>query len=159
MPRKKPLPPLALLREGMLEQVMPPQAFNAEAPPDLDQKPLPMRVQQLIEYLATTKTKTSEEMYCFIMYDIEDNKVRRLVAKYLEKKGCMRVQKSVFFAKLHRNLYRDLTQTLKEIQQAYQNNDSIIALPVGEDMLNSLLVIGKEFEYEFTQHQKHTLFF
>ena len=132
---------------------------SAGAQSTAEEVPLPLRVQQLIELLSSPIPKKAEEMYCFIMYDIEDNKVRRLVAKYLEKKGCIRVQKSVFFAKLHRAMYSDVTQTLKAIQEAYQNNDSILALPVGEDMLNSLLVIGKEFEYEMIQQQRSTLFF
>ena len=35
-------------------------------------------------------------MLFFVMYDIASNKVRYLVAKYLERKGCTRVQRSIF---------------------------------------------------------------
>ena len=37
-------------------------------------------------------------MLYFIMYDIRNNKIRTLISKYLLKKGCQRVQKSIFFA-------------------------------------------------------------
>jgi|AntRauTorckE5430_2_1112549.scaffolds.fasta_scaffold13578_2 CRISPR-associated protein Cas2 len=157
MPRKKKTPPIELfdLRNRGVDTKL-----STEEPPQTDERtPLPIRVQQLIDFLSIENHKAPEEMYCFIMYDIEDNKVRRLVAKYLEKKGCMRVQKSIFFAKLHRKHYREITQTLKEIQDAYLNNDSILTLPVGEDMLNSLLIIGKELTYEFNRDQPNTLFF
>lgn len=158
MPRKAKQPPLELfdIRRRGVQTQLPTETVNLDGK---DTHQVPVGVQQLIDVLALNNNKAPEEMYCFIMYDIEDNKVRRLVAKYLEKKGCLRVQKSIFFAKLHRRSYREVTNTLKEIQEAYQNNDSILALPVGEDMLNSLLVIGKELTYEFSQGTKNTLFF
>lgn len=158
MPRKVKQPPLELfdIKHRGITSKLPtkkPQTYTKES------QRIPVAIQDLIDFLALTKKKAPEEMYCFIMYDIENNKIRRLVAKYLEKKGCLRVQKSIFFAKLHRRSYREITQTLKEIQEAYLNNDSILALPVGEDMLNSLLVIGKELTYEFSQGNENTLFF
>jgi CRISPR-associated protein Cas2 len=157
MPRKKNKSPFDHfdIRLRGVETMLPYVEFSKE----IGVAPLPLGIQKLIDFLGIQKHKSPEEMYCFIMYDIEDNKVRRLVAKYLEKKGCMRVQKSIFFAKLHRNKYREVTQTLKEIQEAYLNNDSILALPVGEDMLNSLLIIGKELTYEFDKQERTTLFF
>jgi CRISPR-associated protein Cas2 len=104
MPRKKKTPPIELfdLRNRGVDTKLP-----TEEPPQTDERtPLPIRVQQLIDFLSIENHKAPEEMYCFIMYDIEDNKVRGLVAKYLEKKGCIRVQKSIFFAKLHRKHYQ-----------------------------------------------------
>ncbi|MBQ3950872.1 MAG: CRISPR-associated endonuclease Cas2, partial [Bacteroidales bacterium] len=32
------------------------------------------------------------------MYDIASNKVRRAVVKYLQRRGCHRVQRSIFLA-------------------------------------------------------------
>lgn len=46
------------------------------------------------------KEKKIQSMLFFIMYDISDNKVRNLVVKYLIKKGCVRIQKSIFLANL-----------------------------------------------------------
>jgi CRISPR-associated protein Cas2 len=97
-------------------------------------------------------------MYCFIYYDIESDKIRRLVAKLLEKQGCVRVQKSVFFARIHRRRYAELTDLLRQIQQLYNNQDSIMLLPVGEDMLNSLHCIGQSFDLELLTAPKNTIF-
>lgn len=124
-----------------------------------DEAALPTYLRQLLDWLRKNPTKRSEEMYCFVMYDIENNKIRRTVAKYLEQKGCMRVQKSVFFARIHRKMYHEIAETLREIQQCYENQDTIMLLPVGEDMLNNLLCIGKTFELELQTSSKSTLFF
>jgi CRISPR-associated protein Cas2 len=119
---------------------------------------LPELLGQWFAWLHQQPPKRPEDMYCFIYYDIENNKIRRLVAKLLEKEGCIRVQKSVFFARVHRRRYRDLTELLRQIQQLYENNDSIILLPVGEDMLNSLQCIGQSFNLELITAPKNTIF-
>ena len=103
--------------------------------------------------------KRSEDMYCFIMYDIENTKIRNMMAKYLIQKGCIRVQKSIYFARFHRKLQREVTEMLRKMQACYENQDSILVLPVGEDMLNSLTCIGKSFEFKLIAAPKHTLFF
>jgi len=52
----------------------------------------------------------------------------------------------------------NLTELLRQIQQLYENNDSIILLPVGEDMLNSLQCIGQSFNLELITAPKNTIF-
>lgn len=162
MPRKKKAPPPLALPElnelwatAGLPSLSTPQLAQLATQPD----ELPKYLGKLLEWLKKNPTKRAEEMYCFIMYDIENNKIRRTVAKYLEQKGCLRVQKSVFFARLHRKMYQEMAETLREIQQCYQNEDTIMMLPVGEDMLNNLLCIGKNFELELQTSSKNTLFF
>lgn len=162
MPRKKKQISFEVFDKQVIEHSSGLKDKNLQAIPHYnfeDENDVPQSIQKLINFLCSPSTKKPEEMYCFIMYDIEDNKVRRLVAKYLEKKGCIRVQKSIFFAKLHRNMYREVSQTLKEIQEAYTNADSVLVLPVGEDMLGNLLVIGKAIEFELMTNLPNTLFF
>lgn len=53
------------------------------------------RVRQIIG-LINTPNKNTYSMTFFVMYDIENNKVRYQIAKYLERKGCIRVQRSIF---------------------------------------------------------------
>jgi CRISPR-associated protein Cas2 len=122
---------------------------------------LPTGLQAFMEFLKGEKItpKRPEDMYCFIMYDVENNKIRRLMAKYLEQKGCLRVQKSVFFARLHRKVQKEVIDMLRRMNACYDNQDSILILPVGEDMLNSLTCVGKEFELQLLTAPKHTLFF
>ncbi len=98
-------------------------------------------------------------MLCFISYDIEHNKVRTAIAKYLIRQGCQRVQKSVYFARLSPAAYRDIATNLREIQALYDNQDSIFILPVGEDNLNRMELIGQNFQYELEVNPPNTLYF
>ncbi|GAA4410207.1 hypothetical protein GCM10023187_34530 [Nibrella viscosa] len=161
MPRRKPIPPKTLPERNRswagagLPSIRPDALLSAE---QADATALPKRLADWLNWLTNEPTKRPEEMYCFIYYDIENNKIRRLVARLLEKQGCIRVQKSVFFARLHRRSYRELTDLLRQIQQLYENEDSIMLLPVGEDMLNSLHCIGKSFDLEMMTAPKNTVF-
>jgi len=119
---------------------------------------VPDHLANWLTWLAQQPRKRPEDMYCFICYDIENNKIRRLVARVLEKEGCIRVQKSVFFARIHRKRHVRLTQLLREIQQLYENQDSIMLLPVGEDTLNSLQCIGKSVDMQQLTAPKNTVF-
>ena len=65
--------------------------------------------------LRSFKQRKYNDMYAFIMYDIENNEIRTQVAKYLIQHGCTRVQKSVFLAGLKRKKFMEIYQTLKEI--------------------------------------------
>lgn len=121
-------------------------------------KTLPTHLAEWLTWLQQRPTKRPEDMYCFICYDIENDKIRRMVAKLLEKEGCIRVQKSVFFARIHRKRHARLTDLLRQIQQLYENQDSIMLLPVGEDMLNSLQCIGQSFELDLLTAPKNTVF-
>lgn len=93
------------------------------------------------------------------MYDIESNKVRRLVCKYLIREGCSRVQKSIFLADLPIDIYNKIKTDLAEIQTLYDNEDSIIVLPVSTDYLRMMKVIGKNVDIDVITHTKNTLFF
>lgn len=120
---------------------------------------LPAHLSRFLNWFSHHKPKTAEEMYCFILYDIEHNKIRRIVAKFLEKKGCIRIQKSVFFARMSRKLYQEVREIMKELQQCYDNQDSIVMLPVGEDMLNKVSCVGRNFDFELMTQNKNTLIF
>lgn len=120
---------------------------------------LPVDLSRFLDWFKTEKPKSSEDMYCFIMYDIENNKIRRILSKFLEKKGCIRIQKSVFFAKIHRRLFKEIKGVISDLQQCYENQDTIIMLPVGEDLLNNMHCIGKNFDMELLTKEKHTLIF
>jgi CRISPR-associated protein Cas2 len=121
---------------------------------------LPEGLKGFFDFFKNSQTlKRSEDMYCFIMYDIENTKIRNMMAKYLIQKGCIRVQKSIYFARFHRKLQKEVTVVLRKMQACYENQDSILVLPVGEDMLNSLTCIGKTFEFKLITAPKHTLFF
>ena len=159
MPRRKrlPIPPLPERNQHWANAGLP--SIRPDRLEDItDMAELPKLLGGWLTHLLNAPPKRPEDMYCFIYYDIENNKIRRLVARLLEKQGCIRVQKSVFFARVHRRRYHELTGLLRQIQQLYENQDSIILLPVGEDMLNSLQCIGKSFNLELLTAPRNTLF-
>lgn len=98
-------------------------------------------------------------MICFIMYDITSNKVRTSIAKFLLKKGCTRVQKSIFMADMPSDEVQDIAQKLSEIQKMYDNNDSILIVPLSEDYARAMKIIGQEVDIDLILHSKNTLFF
>ena len=98
-------------------------------------------------------------MLCFIMYDIESNKVRRLIAKYLLRNGCTRVQRSIFLADLPSERYEKIRNELAEVQSAYENEDSILIVPISTDYLRSMKIIGKNINVDIITRAQNTLFF
>ena len=98
-------------------------------------------------------------MLFFIMYDIESNKVRYNVAKYLIKQGCTRIQKSIFLADLDTATYTRIRDDLVEVQALYENHDSIIVCPVSTDIISNMKVIGKAIDIDIITRSKNTLFF
>ncbi len=93
------------------------------------------------------------------MYDIESNKVRREIAKYLMDKGCFRIQKSIFLAQLDRSIYEQIKQDLTEVQALYDNQDSIIVCPLATDELRAMKVIGQKINIDIITRSANTLFF
>lgn len=98
-------------------------------------------------------------MICFIMYDITSNKVRTLIAKFLLRKGCIRIQKSIFMADMPSDEVQDIAQKLTEIQKMYDNNDSILIVPLSEDYARAMKIIGQDVDIDLILHSKNTLFF
>lgn len=120
--------------------------------------PLDQRVRKIMGVFQNVNLKSTEMLY-FIMYDIEDNKVRTHIAKYLIKKGCTRVQKSIFLGNSDRSVYAEMHQTIKEVQDLYDNDDSVFFVPISTDELRAMKMIGKNVDYELILKQKNTLFF
>lgn len=103
--------------------------------------------------------KKSLNMLFFVMYDIESNKVRNQVAKYLLRKGCFRVQRSIFLADLNNQDYEQIRLDLSEVQACYDNHDSIMIVPISTDFLRSMKIIGKSIDIDIIMNSKNTLFF
>lgn len=116
------------------------------------------RIKVLLD-IADNKNSKANQMLFFVMYDIESNKVRRLVVKYLEKKGLFRVQKSIFLGQLPTQDYDQIKNDLAEVQSAYQNEDSILVVPISTDYLSAMKVIGKNLNIDLITRKGSTLFF
>jgi len=107
--------------------------------------PLDQRISKILDLYHKASQKPYRMIF-FVMYDIEDDKVRRYVAKYLERKGCLRIQKSVFLAEAHRKTYKEIGETLKEVNEIYTNHDSIYLVPVSSDEIKAARMIGEGFD-------------
>jgi CRISPR-associated endonuclease Cas2 len=116
------------------------------------------RIRRILN-IVNRKERPSANMLFFVMYDISSNKVRTLVAKYLIEKGCTRVQCSIFLADLHVSQYEQIKSDLAEVQAAYENNDSILVVPISEGYLDAMKIIGHDINVDMITHKDNTLFF
>lgn len=116
------------------------------------------RLDEIFE-ITEKRERNIGNMLFFVMYDIENNRVRRLVSKYLIKKGCTRIQKSIFLADLPSEKYEQIRNDLTEVQEAYENLDSILVVPISTDYLKSMKIIGKDISVDVIMKSKNTLFF
>ena len=128
-------------------------AVRADTLPTLQQ-----RVDAILGIVHQTK-KQGGNMLFFIMYDIESNKVRYNIVKYLERMGCYRIQKSIFLANLSIEKYERMKSDMVEVQSLYDNHDSSIVCPVSSDILRSMKIIGQNINLDVITQSKNTLFF
>ena len=117
------------------------------------------RLQHFIQMMTTNTTIKPGHSLAFILYDIENDRVRRYIAKFLESKGYMRVQKSVFFGHIKSNLHQEVGEQLRKVNAVYENGDSLIVIPISQDIFHSLKMIGKNLNFEMSMGTKNTLFF
>lgn len=129
------------------------QVGNIEGLPTLQQ-----RVNHVLGIVNQPQRKPTNMLF-FVMYDIESDKVRRHVAKYLERKGCTRVQRSIFLADLDTADYQEIKTDLAEVQSLYDNHDSIIVCPISTDQLRAMRIIGQQIDVDIITHNRNTLFF
>jgi CRISPR-associated protein Cas2 len=115
------------------------------------------RINKILNLL--NQSQKSTDMLYFIMYDIEHNKIRNYIARYLTEKGCVRLQKSVFLGSSDRKTFDEIAGALKEVNEVYDNHDSIVLVPVSTDEVRSMRVIGQEKDLKLYLDKPNTLIF
>ena len=106
--KREPISPLEALRKLAQAGVQDSPRPTRHIDQDLDELPsLESRISCLLG-IANETSRPTTNMIFFTMYDIESNKVRRLIAKYLISKGCTRIQDSIFLADLPRPTYEEI---------------------------------------------------
>lgn len=130
--------------------------YSTIIPPDIGS--IEERIRKILG-IVERQRKTRNKMLFFVMYDIESNKVRTLVHKYLKRMGCTPIQRSIFLADTSVETYGRIKADLATVQEAYDNNDSIIVLPVSTDYLRMMKIIGQKIEVDVITHSRNTLFF
>lgn len=151
---KAKLEKLALARLKHPMEKAPPVEEAEEAP----MENLEARIRQIL-HLVHQKTLKATEMLYLVMYDIEDNRVRNHIAKYLLRKGCIRIQKSVYLARTENKTFEEINNTLTEVQTAYDNHDSILLVPVQAATISSMKILGKDIQIQTLIDPPNTLFF
>lgn len=146
---------LQKIKAAGLTQIRPPDRKDV-AVEDLDT--LEQRIDRIFELYNKQRNEPTRMIY-FIMYDIENHKIRTQIAKYLKKKGCVRVQKSIFLASTERIVYDEIHKTIREVQEVYDNFDSVFFVPVSVDQLRAMKIVGQSINYELIIGSKNTLFF
>lgn len=143
------------LNRGGVDNSLPPNRLSSglEYFPSIDE-----RIKRVIGIVENSSRPVSNMLF-FVMYDIENNKVRAQIAKYLIRKGCTRVQRSIFLADLNVTLYDSIKSDLLEVQAMYDNHDSIMIVPISTDNLKSMKVIGQSIDIDIIMKSKNTLFF
>lgn len=159
MPRKK-KPPLSFIQKmkALSESGISNSPILGSRDNDDTLQSLESRVDKILG-LSDNVKKRKDRMLFFVMYDIENDKVRRLVVRYLQKLGCTRIQKSIFLAEGPVAVYNRIKDELSEVQTVYENQDSIIVLPITTDYLRMMKIIGREVNLDIVTKTKSTLFF
>lgn len=122
-----------------------------------EMQPLNDRIRKILQIIRDRPLKATTMNY-LILYDIEKDKVRTLIAKYLESKGCIRIQKSVFLAHTDHKKFDEIKNTLTEINEVYQNKDSIILIPLNVSDARSMKLIGQNINIDQIIDPPNTVF-
>lgn len=48
---------------------------------------------------------------------------------------------------------------MKEVQECYDNNDSILLIPISTDEIRAMKLIGKNIDFDLAIKNRNTLFF
>lgn len=83
-------------------------------------------------------------LYCYVFYDIPDDRLRGRVADALKDYGLVRVQKSVFFGSLSRNRVEELAQLLDDIVGDQDADIRIIFVP--PSFVDRVIVVRAMYE-------------
>jgi len=131
----------------------PPQ--NSQLLEDVEQYIL--RLRQLFTHNPEPTPNNKRRMIVLVMYDITDDRVRNKLAAYLESKGLMRIQYSVFLGEIPRKTLPDLKNGLAAIQDTFEPNDSIIITPLPQHTLDKMHIIGKQIDLRYALMRIHTV--
>lgn len=146
------------LKQATLQEAKPLKQVSFDFKELEEMDSLQERVNKILGIVNDKKRKTTNMLF-FVMYDIESNKVRNIVFKYLKKEGCFNVQKSIFLADLPAEKFNTIKDNLLQVQSCYDNNDSILIVPISTDYLKSMKIIGKQIDVDIVMKNRNTLFF
>lgn len=95
-------------------------------------------------------------MIAWVLYDIEDDKVRSKVAKFCKQAGLYRVQFSVFLGTIDFNQKDTLQLQLESLING--KTDSVYIFPMSKNELQATVLLGKAFDKEMVTDEVRALF-
>ncbi len=95
-------------------------------------------------------------MIAWVLYDIEDDKVRSKVAKLCKQAGLYRVQFSVFLGTIDTNQKDTLELQIEELIDA--DKDSVYIFPMSKSELQATALLGKAFDKKMITDEVKALF-
>lgn len=95
-------------------------------------------------------------MIAWVLYDIEDDKVRTKVAKLCKQSGLYRVQFSVFLGTIDANQKDTLELQIAALID--EEKDSIYIFPMSKNELKDTVLLGKAFNKKMITDEVKALF-
>lgn len=95
-------------------------------------------------------------MIIWVMYDIENDRVRSKAAKLCKQSGLYRVQFSVFLGTIEENLKDSLQLQLEELIDELR--DSVYIFPMSKRELQMTALLGKAFDKALVTDEVKALF-
>ena len=93
----------------------------------------------------------------WVLYDIENDKARRRIAKYCKQAGLYRVQLSVFLGKVEANIKDELE--LKIAAEINEDKDKVYIFPMSKAELKNTVLLGQAFDKKLVSDKVKALFF
>ncbi len=95
-------------------------------------------------------------MIVWVLYDIQNTKVRNKVAKICKKYGLYRVQKSVFLGTIEDVQKEALSLEIEELIDL--DNDSVYIFPMNKSELRQTVLLGQAFDKKLVTDEVKALF-
>lgn len=96
-------------------------------------------------------------MIVWVIYDIQEDKIRSKVAKACLQSGLYRVQYSAFIGKLDKHQKDSLTLRMQELIDT--DKDKVYMFPMSKDELVQTVLLGQAFDKKFVTDEVRSLFF
>ncbi len=97
-----------------------------------------------------------DEQLLWVIYDIQENKIRTKVAKTTLESGLYRVQKSVFLGSINKTRLDELKMRIADVID--EEKDSIYIFPMCEADFKKTILMGQAFDKEMVTDEIRALF-
>lgn len=97
-----------------------------------------------------------DEQLLWVIYDIQENKIRAKIAKTTLEAGLYRVQKSVFLGSINKTRLDELKMRLNDLID--EEKDSIYIFPMCEADFKKTILMGQAFDKEMVTDEIRALF-